>query len=37
MTKNGTIREDGTLVRDMYLFEGHRQLVESGQPDSVHW
>jgi branched-chain amino acid transport system substrate-binding protein len=21
MTKNGTIREDGTLVRDMYLFE----------------
>jgi branched-chain amino acid transport system substrate-binding protein len=21
MTKNGKIREDGTLVRDMYLFE----------------
>ena len=32
MTKNGKIREDGTLVRDMYLFEV-KKPSESNGPD----
>jgi branched-chain amino acid transport system substrate-binding protein len=33
MTKNGKIREDGTLVRDMYLFEVKRPEESNGPWD----
>ena len=33
MTKNGKIREDGTLVRDMYLFEVKKPLESKGPWD----
>jgi branched-chain amino acid transport system substrate-binding protein len=33
MTKNGKIREDGTLVRDMYLFEVKKPSESKGAWD----
>ena len=33
MTKNGKIREDGTLVRDMYLFEVKKPSDSKGRWD----
>jgi branched-chain amino acid transport system substrate-binding protein len=33
MTKNGQIREDGTLVRDMYLFEVKKPEESKGEWD----
>jgi len=33
MTKNGHIREDGTLVRDMYLFEVKKPSESRGPWD----
>ena len=33
MTKNGKIREDGTLVRDMYLFEVKKPVESKGPWD----
>ena len=33
MTKNGTVREDGRVMRDMYLFEVKKPAESKGQFD----